>query len=264
MRPRPTPPFWMPIWGRKWMNDTLDTVLSVEKLVAGYVKGMPIIKGIELELGRGSITVIIGPNGAGKSTLIKAIAGIIPLTSGSIKLGSYDITGMKPHEMVKHFISYIPQSDNVFKNLSVIENLELVLSQSSLNSEEKIGALFNQFPVLDEKRNEKAGTLSGGQRQILALAKALATEPQIILMDEPSAGLSPKAAKEVLELAREITLNGVSILLVEQNVKQSLALSDHCYILAEGRNQLDGKASDLLDDPIVGQIYLGGKRMVTP
>jgi len=163
--------------------------------------------------------------------------------------------------MAKHSISYIPQSDNIFETLSIVENLKLVLSQNAVMPDKRIEELFTQFPVLKEKRNEKAGTLSGGQRQILALARALATHPQIILMDEPSAGLSPKATKEVLEIARNITNDGVSILLVEQNVKQSLSISDHCYILAEGRNQLDGKASDLLEDPVVGQIYLGGKRM---
>jgi len=238
-----------------------DSVLSIKKLVAGYVKDMPILKDVELDLKAGSITVIIGPNGAGKSTLVKAIAGIVPVTSGSIKLGSQDITGMRPHEMVKHSISYIPQSDNIFESLSIVENLKLVLSQYAVMPDKRIEELFTQFPILKEKRNEKAGTLSGGQRQILALARALATHPQIILMDEPSAGLSPKATKEVLEIARKITNDGVSILLVEQNVKQSLSISDHCYILAEGRNQLDGKASDLLEDPVVGQIYLGGKRM---
>ena len=149
-----------------------DSVLSIKKLVAGYVKDMPILKDVELDLKAGSITVIIGPNGAGKSTLVKAIAGIVPVTSGSIKLGSQDITGMRPHEMVKHSISYIPQSDNIFETLSIVENLKLVLSQYAVMPDKRIEELFTQFPILKEKRNEKAGTLSGGQRQILALARA--------------------------------------------------------------------------------------------
>ena len=239
-----------------------DIVLSVENLVAGYVKDLPILRDVNLTLQKGTITVIIGPNGAGKSTLIKAIAGIVPITSGTVKLGGEDITGMKPHQMARHKISYVPQSDNIFRTLTIRENLELVLKNSGDDKATRLAELFKQFPVLDEKQKEKAGSLSGGQRQILAVAMALSTRPDIILMDEPSAGLSPKATQEVLELAREITKGGVSILLVEQNVKQALRLADHCYILAEGQNQLDGDAKAMLDDPVVGQIYLGGKRMV--
>lgn len=239
-----------------------DTVLLIENLVAGYVKGMPILNKVNLSLKKGTITVIIGPNGAGKSTLIKAIAGIVPITSGRVTLGSKDITGLKTHKMTGEKISYVPQSDNIFRTLSLRENLELVLRSSEEDAAGRIDELFEQFPILNEKQRQKAGSLSGGQRQILAVAMALAPRPEIILMDEPSAGLSPKATQEVLDLAREITKDGVSILLVEQNVNQALRLADHCYILAEGRNQLDGSAADLLNDPVVGQIYLGGKRMV--
>ena len=239
-----------------------ETILEINKLVAGYVKGLPILKEVSLKLSKGTISVIIGPNGAGKSTIIKAVAGIVPISSGTVKLAGQDITGIQPHEMVKHAISYVPQTDNIFRTLSIIENLELVLRNSSENVKLRVEELFTQFPVLKEKQKDKAGSLSGGQRQLLAIAMAISTRPQLILMDEPSAGLSPKAAQEVLEFAREITQKGVSILLVEQNVKQSLRLADHCYILAEGRNQLDGIALEMLDDPIVGQIYLGGKRVV--
>jgi len=162
--------------------------------------------------------------------------------------------------MAQHSIAYVPQSDNIFRALTIRQNLELVLRKSK-NSPARITELFNRFPPLASKQAEKAGTLSGGQRQMLAVAMALAVDPLLILMDEPSAGLSPKAAQEVLQLARDLTSQGVTILLVEQNVKQAMRLADHCYILAEGRNQHDADASVLLDDPIVGEIYLGGKRM---
>ena len=239
-----------------------ENILEIDRLTAGYVRDLPILKDVSLKLVRQSVTVIIGPNGAGKSTLIKAVAGIVPVTSGTVSLAGGDITGIQPHEMAKHSISYVPQSDNVFKTLSIIKNLELVLKNSKESTIQRVEELFSQFPILKEKQKEKAGSLSGGQRQILAVAMALCNRPKIILMDEPSAGLSPKAAQEVLEFARAITEKGVSILLVEQNVNQALRLSDFCYILAEGRNQLNGTASDLLEDPIVGQIYLGGKRVV--
>ncbi|MFT5520158.1 MAG: ABC-type branched-subunit amino acid transport system ATPase component [Enterobacterales bacterium] len=239
-----------------------DTVLKIENLVAGYVKGMPILNDVNLTLKKGTIVVIIGPNGAGKSTLIKAIAGIVPITSGSVTLGSKNITGLAPHTMTKEKISYVPQSDNIFRMLSIRENLELVLRASTEDTTSRLDELFEQFPILAEKQKQKGGSLSGGQRQLLAVAMALSTRPEIILMDEPSAGLSPKATQEVLELVRNITKTGVSVLLVEQNVKQALRLADHCYILAEGRNQLDGPAAELLNDPVVGEIYLGGKRIV--
>lgn len=239
-----------------------EDILEIERLTAGYVRGLPILKDVSLKLARESVTVIIGPNGAGKSTLIKAIAGIVRVTSGTIMLRGKDISGILPHEMAKHSIAYVPQSDNVFRTLSIIKNLELVLKNSRESSSQRIEELFSQFPIIREKQKEKAGSLSGGQRQILAVAMALCNRPEIILMDEPSAGLSPKAAQGVLEFARALTREGVSILLVEQNVNQALRLSDYCYILAEGKNQLNGMASELLEDPIVGQIYLGGKRVV--
>ena len=238
-----------------------ENVLEIERVTAGYVKGLHIIREVCLSLVKGSVTVIIGPNGAGKSTLIKAVAGIVPVSSGTITLAGKDITGIAPHEMAKHAIAYVPQLDNVFKTLTIQKNLELVLRNSKEKTGRRVEELFTLFPVLKEKHKEKAGSLSGGQKQILAVAMALCNRPEIILMDEPSAGLAPKAAQEVLEFARGITEQGVSILLVEQNVNQALRLSDYCYILAEGRNQLNGSAAELVEDPIVGQIYLGGKRV---
>jgi ABC-type branched-subunit amino acid transport system ATPase component len=168
---------------------------------------------------------------------------------------------MRPDQLGAKGIAYVPQMDNIFRTLTIRQNLELALRGSRTDSANRLEQLYSQFPPLAEKSRERAGALSGGQRQFLAVAMALANHPSLILMDEPSAGLAPKAAQEVLEFARGLTEQGVSILLVEQNVKQALRLADHCYILADGRNQVDGSAASLLEDPVVGEIYLGSKRV---
>ena len=239
------------------------TALVAQGIVAGYVPDLPILKGVSLTAETAKVTVIIGPNGAGKSTLIKAIAGLVPVTSGSVLLNGATITNPRPDQMGGLGVAYVPQSDNIFGSLTIRQNLDLVLRNAGKEAASRRDALLTQFPALADKQTEKAGALSGGQRQFLAVAMALAINPSVILMDEPSAGLSPKAAQEVLEYTRALTEQGVTILLVEQNVKQALRMADHCYILADGRNQVDGAADDLLSDPVVGQIYLGGKR-VTP
>ncbi|MEJ2120325.1 MAG: ABC transporter ATP-binding protein [Alphaproteobacteria bacterium] len=239
------------------------TVLSVDGLVAGYVKDLPILDRVSLQLTERSIAVIIGPNGAGKSTLIKAVAGLVAVSDGAISLRGRDIAGIRPDQLSALGISYVPQTENIFRTLTVRQNLLLVLRRSKSGAR-RLDELFGLFPPLAEKQRARAESLSGGQRQMLAIAMALAIEPSVILMDEPSAGLSPKAAREVLTFTRGLTEQGVSILLVEQNVKQALSIADHCYILAEGRNQIDGPAEKLLSDPVVGEIYLGGKRVDTP
>lgn len=238
-----------------------DVVLSVNSVTAGYVPDLPILWDVSMQVAQAQVTVIIGPNGAGKSTLIKAIAGLVPLISGRILHEGRDITGIRPDCMTGIGVAYVPQSDNIFRTLTVRENLDLALRRAGDAAADRRAALFDRFPALADKQREKAGALSGGQRQFLALANALATEPRLILMDEPSAGLAPRAAEEVMQFARKLTDSGVTILLVEQNVTQALRLSDHCYILAEGRNQIDGKAADLMGDRVVSEIYLGGKRM---
>jgi len=240
-----------------------DCALQAIGITAGYLPDLPILKGVSLKAARAKVTVIIGPNGAGKSTLIKAVAGLVKVSDGRVLLEGQDITNPRPELMGARGVAYVPQSDNIFRSLTIRQNLELVLRRSGSERAARLEALFQQFPPLAEKRNQKAGALSGGQRQFLAVAMALAINPSVILMDEPSAGLSPKAAQEVLEHAKSLTEKGVTIVLVEQNVKQALRLADHCYIFADGRNQLDGSAADLLDDPIVGQIYLGGKRVAS-
>jgi len=237
-----------------------DSILTVEGVEAGYVKDLPILRGINLAVRRNALTAIIGPNGAGKSTLIKAIAGLVPVSAGTVTLDGTQITGIRADRMADLGMAYVPQTDNIFKSLTIRQNLALVL-RLSRRREARLEELFALFPPLKDKQADPAASLSGGQRQMLAVAMALAREPSLILMDEPSAGLAPKAAAEVLDLAHRLTREGVSILLVEQNVKQALRVSDHCYILAEGRNQVDGPAADILADPIVGEIYLGRRRM---
>lgn len=237
-----------------------DPILQVKSVTAGYIPDLPILNEVSLTARAGQITLIIGPNGAGKSTLIKAIAGLIPVSSGEVSLEGNDITGILTDQLSSQSIAYVPQTDNIFRSLTIRQNLDLALRRAD-DAPATLDELFQQFPALAAKHRDKAGTLSGGQRQFLAIAMALASTPRLILMDEPSAGLSPKASEEVLEQARALTEHGVSILLVEQNVKQAMRLADHCYILAEGRNQVDGAALDLLNDKVVGEIYLGGRRV---
>jgi ABC-type branched-subunit amino acid transport system ATPase component len=239
----------------------MTQALVATDVVAGYVPDLPILQGVSLTAETARVTVIIGPNGAGKSTLIKAIAGLVPVSSGEVLMQGKDITNPRTDQMGSMGLAYVPQSDNIFRSLTIRQNLDLVLRNAGKEAGARRDALFTQFPALAAKQTEKAGALSGGQRQFLAVAMALAIKPSVILMDEPSAGLSPKAAQEVLEYAKSLTEQGVTILLVEQNVKQALRLADHCYILADGRNQVDGPADSLLNDPVVGQIYLGGKRV---
>jgi ABC-type branched-subunit amino acid transport system ATPase component len=234
--------------------------LAIEALEAGYVRDLPILRRVNLAVERASLTVLIGPNGAGKSTMIKAVAGLVPVSGGRVLLDGRDITGIRPDEMGALGLSYVPQSDNIFRHLSIAENLALVLRRIR-DRRARLAELFALFPPLAQKQADRAASLSGGQRQMLAIAMALAPRPRLVLMDEPSAGLSPKVAAEVLGLVRSLTRQGVTVLLVEQNVRQALAVADHCYILAEGRNQMDGPAADILADPAVGEIYLGGKRV---
>ena len=230
-------------------------------MTAGYVPDLPILRGVSVRAMAGKVTLIIGPNGAGKSTLVKAIAGLVPISSGNVTFEDRDITRLRTDRLAAQGIAYVPQNDNIFRSLTIRQNLDLALRRADVDASVVLDRLFEQFPALAAKQKDKAGALSGGQRQFLAIAMAIAAEPRLILMDEPSAGLAPKAAQEVLEHARMLTTSGVSILLVEQNVNQAMRFSDHCYILAEGRNQIDGPADDLLNDSVVGEIYLGGRRV---
>jgi ABC-type branched-subunit amino acid transport system ATPase component len=248
----------MLIWGRNVMT---EIAIEARDVVAGYIPELPILKGVSFRAETAKVTAIIGPNGAGKSTLIKAIAGLVRVSAGQMHLNGKDITNPRPDLLGALGVAYVPQSNNIFRSLTIRQNLDLLLRNAGAERAVRLDALFEQFPPLAQKQHQKAGALSGGQRQFLAVAMALAVNPSVILMDEPSAGLSPKAAQEVLEHVRNLTQQGVTVILVEQNVKQALRMADHCYILADGRNQLDGPAGNLLIDPVVAQIYLGGKRV---
>jgi len=234
--------------------------LAVNGLTAGYIRGMPIINDVSLTAKHGEIVAIIGPNGAGKSTLLKTIAGLLNVESGNVTLDGLGITGIRPDKLSQSGVAMVPQLENIFRTMSVQQNLRLAARRCQGQWRKPVDEMLRRFPMLAEKYKVRAGSLSGGQRQFLAIAMALVASPNLLLLDEPSAGLSPKAAQEVLGMLKEIARSHVSILMVEQNVKAALAVSDRAYILAEGRNQYEGIASELLNDPVLGQIYLGARR----
>jgi len=233
------------------------TVIECNGIAAGYVKGLNILQGIDMIINEKEIVSIIGPNGAGKSTLLKAIMGIINISGGRFFIDGVEKTNTPTHQIVKEGVGYVPQVENVFPSLTIEENLEIGSWSIDTSIKQSISKIFDDFPMLKERRKDKAGNLSGGQRQILALARALATSPKILLLDEPSAGLSPVAIKEVFEIVKEINSKGVAILLVEQNAKRALNFSDRGYVLDQGRNAYQGKGQELLNDPRVVDLYLG-------
>ena len=227
------------------------TVIECNGIAAGYVKGLNILQGIDMIINEKEIVSIIGPNGAGKSTLLKAIMGIINISGGRFFIDGVEKTNTPTHQIVKEGVGYVPQVENVFPSLTIEENLEIGSWSIDTSIKQSISKIFDDFPMLKERRKDKAGNLSGGQRQILALARALTTSPKILLLDEPSAGLSPVAIKEVFEIVKEINSKGVAILLVEQNAKRALNFSDRGYVLDQGRNAYQGKGQALLNDPRV-------------
>ena len=233
------------------------TVIECNGIAAGYVKGLNILQGVDLLVNEKEIVSIIGPNGAGKSTLLKAIMGIINISGGRFYINGKEKTNTQTHEIVREGVGYVPQVENVFPSLTIDENLEIGSWTLNSNIKETISKIFDDFPMLKVRRKDKAGNLSGGQRQILALARALTTSPEILLLDEPSAGLSPVAIKEVFEIIKNINTNGVAILLVEQNAKRALNFSDRGYVLDQGRNAYQGSGQELLKDPRVVYLYLG-------
>ena len=232
-------------------------ILECNGIAAGYVKGLNILQGIDLVVSEGEIVSIIGPNGAGKSTLLKAIMGLLNISAGRFFIEGIEKTNLPTHKIVNEGVGYVPQVENVFPSLTIEENLEMGSWSLGKKGKQSIEKLFQDFPLLNERRKEKAGNLSGGQRQILALARALVTSPKLLLLDEPSAGLSPLAIDDVFKTIKEINEKGVPILLVEQNAKRALKFSDRGYVLDQGRNAYQGTGKDLLDDPRVVDLYLG-------
>jgi len=231
---------------------------AVQDLVAGYEPGAPVVRGASLKADRGEIVVVLGPNGAGKSSLIKAVAGLIPIEAGSVRLDGEDLAGVPTHELVRRGVGYVPQTDNVFPLMSVAHNLRLagdLLPRGE--AMRRIAEVFSLFPDLAERRRIAAGNLSGGQRQMLAIARALIARPRVLMLDEPSAGLSPKLVEAVFGRLAAIRSTGVAIVLVEQNARAALEIGDRAYVLVEGRNGHEGRAAELWSDPVVAGLYLG-------
>ena len=228
------------------------------EMTGGYGNGPDIINSCTVNVNRGEIVSILGPNGAGKSTAMKAMLGLLNLKSGSIKINGEDISNLSPQDRVKKGISFVPQNKNVFAGMTVEENLEM--GAFLLNDEIKniIEEVFNLFPILKEKRNQLVGELSGGQRQQVALGRALMIKPTVLMLDEPTAGVSPIVMDELFDHIVKVKKNDVAILMVEQNAKQALSISDRGYVLVTGENRYSGTGIELLNDPRVRSSFLGG------
>ena len=227
------------------------------KMTAGYGDGPDIISLCSITANRGEIVAILGPNGAGKSTAMKAMLGLLKLKSGSVTLNSEDISNINPQDRVKKGISFVPQTRNVFSELTVRENLEIggFLTEGSL--ENKIESIYSLFPILSEKKSQVVGQLSGGQRQQVALGRALMSDPSVLMLDEPTAGVSPIVMDELFEHIIKVKKTNVAVIMVEQNAKQALSISDRGYVLVTGQNKFEGSGNDLLEDPEVRRSFLG-------
>ena len=242
-------------------SDTREPVLVARNVRAGYVPGMPIVHDVSLQVASGEIVTVIGPNGAGKSTFLKALAGLVLFEGGAVRCAGHDVAGRPPHEMVRMGIGMAPQTGNVFTTLTVHENLVVgghMLDRSVLR--ERFAAIYARFPALAERRAATGGALSGGQRQMLAIARALMTDPKVLMLDEPTAGLAPIVVAEVFADLRRLAESGVAVLMVEQNARAALRVSDRGYVLTEGCNYMEGSARDLLADAAIGEAFLGGRR----
>ena len=232
-------------------------VLELQTVTGGY-GDTEILHSVSITVNQGEIVVIIGPNGAGKSTAMKAVFGLLKLTGGKVLLDGQDITNTPPEKVVRKGVCYVPQTSNVFPSLTVEENLEMGAFVRDDDYRPRLEEIYQLFPPLREKRGQPAGTLSGGQRQMVAMGKALMLEPKILLLDEPTAGLSPKFRGEIFATVRKINATGVPILMVEQNAKQALGIANRGYVLVDGQNRFEGTGRDLLDDPEVAEMFLGG------
>lgn len=237
----------------------IGATLQVSNLVAGYTPGVPIVRGLSLTVAAGEIVTVLGPNGAGKSTLVKAIAGLVSVFEGSVFLDGADFAGHKAHTLVSAGVAFVPQNENVFRRMSVQENLEIGGYLYRGRIKERLEAIYDLFPDLARLRHHPAGKLSGGQRQMVAVGRALMIAPRLLILDEPSAGLSPKLVGMVFQRVRAVRDTGVTILMVEQNAKAALLISDRGYVLAEGQERICDAADALLHNPEVGELYLGAK-----
>lgn len=232
-------------------------LIELKHLVAGY-GGAPILNGVEISIERSDIGVIVGPNGAGKSTTLKAIFGLLTVTSGEVEFKGETITNAQPDRLVPLGLSFVPQEHNVFTTMTVHENLEMggFIREDDLS--DTLDYVYEMFPPLKEKRNQNAGELSGGQRQMVAMGRALMSQPELLMLDEPSAGLSPLYVQEIFEQIVRVNKSGVGVLMVEQNAKQALAFASKGFVLASGQNLFTGTGQELLNDPEVARSFLGG------
>jgi len=234
-------------------------ILALENVVGGYGK-LTVLNGTSFKVARGTITTLIGPNGAGKSTVFKSVFGLLPVERGRIVFEGREITNLDPRRLLKLGISYVPQGRNVFPELSVRHNLELGATAAGPDADvaARIESLMERFPVLRQKAGAQASTLSGGQQKLLEIARGLLLDPRLMLIDEPSIGLSPRLVQEIFGILQDLRAKGVTILMVEQNAKRALEISDFGVVLELGRTRMEGAAHAILADPRVGQLFLGG------
>jgi branched-chain amino acid transport system ATP-binding protein len=232
-------------------------LLRASDVVAGYLPGVNILNGCDLDLYPGELIGIIGPNGAGKSTLLKALFGLVTIRSGTVTLGGEEITNMRADALVHRGVGFVPQNNNVFPTLTIEENLQMGGYQRPKKFAERFEAMVDLFPTLGDRRRQRAGSLSGGERQMVAMARALMMEPSVLLLDEPSAGLSPVRQDETFLRTRRINKTGVSIIMVEQNARRCLQICDRGYVLDQGQNAYTASGRELMNDPKVIELYLG-------
>ena len=232
-------------------------LLRADELVAGYLPGVNILNSSDLYVNEGELVGIIGPNGAGKSTLLKALFGLVTIRSGTVTLRGQDITGLKANELVSQGVGFVPQTNNVFPSLTIEENLQMGVFQRPSTFRQRFEFVAGLFPALADRRAQRAGSLSGGERQMVAMGRALMMEPSVLLLDEPSAGLSPALQDEVFIRTRQINRAGVSVIMVEQNARRCLQIVDRGYVLDQGRNAYTGTGKSLANDPKVIELYLG-------
>ncbi|RPF28161.1 MULTISPECIES: ABC transporter ATP-binding protein [Georgenia] len=232
-------------------------LLAAEELVAGYLPGVNILERCSLRVHRGELVGIIGPNGAGKSTLLKALFGLVTVRSGRVTLDGEDVTNERADSLVRRGVGFVPQNNNVFPGLTIEENLQMGVYQAPKRFAQRFAAVVEIFPDLGERRRQRAGSLSGGERQMVAMARALMMDPSVLLLDEPSAGLSPVRQDETFLRTRKINKAGVSVVIVEQNARRALQICDRAYVLDQGTNAYSGPGRELMDDPKVVELYLG-------
>ena len=234
-----------------------DALISATSLIAGYFPGVPILNGADLYAKKGELVGIIGPNGAGKSTLLKAMFGLVNITSGRVLLRDEDITNLRADQLVRRGVGFVPQTNNVFPSLTIEENMQMGAFQNPKIFQPQFEAVVELFPTLGKRRKQRAGSLSGGERQMVAMGRALMMDPSVLLLDEPSAGLSPALQDEVFVQIKRVNKYGVTVIIVEQNARRCLQIVDRGYVLDQGRNAYTGTGRELANDPKVVELYLG-------